>query len=121
MSHESGSVTASREARVVVRFIDGEEVSCVIDTGFSGELMLPRSVAEQLDLRIIGQEEFETVGTHVLIADISLAEVFWLGNQRTLEVIISDGDDALIGTEMLATTRLSIDYVGGGVAIIGVA
>jgi predicted aspartyl protease len=35
-----------------------------------------------------------------MTADVALGEIEWLGQRRTVEVILSQGDDALIGTEM---------------------
>ena len=48
MPYEFGSVTASREAYLLVRFADGEAVECLIDTGFNGQLMLPRTDVDRL-------------------------------------------------------------------------
>jgi hypothetical protein len=43
-------------------------------------------------------------------ADISLVTVRWLGEERDAEVLISEGNDSLIGTELLRATQLTIDY-----------
>jgi predicted aspartyl protease len=45
------------------------------------------------------------------ITDIAELEVEWLGVRRAVEVIISDGDDALLGTEILDGSRLVVDYI----------
>jgi predicted aspartyl protease len=45
------------------------------------------------------------------IADIAELEIEWLGQSRAVEVIISDGDDSLLGTELLDGCRLVVDYV----------
>ncbi len=42
MAQEFGSVTAARDAVMRLRLTNGEAVECVIDTGFTGALMLPR-------------------------------------------------------------------------------
>ena len=54
MLRESGSVTATREARVSVHFAGGAATECVIDTGFDGALMLPRAPVTRLQLPIVG-------------------------------------------------------------------
>lgn len=43
-------------------------------------------------------------------ADVALGEIEWLGQRRTVEVILSQGDDALIGTEMFEDAKLIVDY-----------
>jgi hypothetical protein len=39
------------------------------------------------------------------------------GARRAVEVIISNGDDALFGTEMLDGSRLVVDYIAYGVTV----
>ena len=43
MVEETGRVTADREAILRLRLIAGEAVECLIDTGFTGALVLPQS------------------------------------------------------------------------------
>lgn len=119
MPLESGSVTTALEARVFVNFASGGVVECVVDTGFDGQLMLPSDLTEVLQLIPVGREVFEIAGGNLITADIALAEVRWLAEQRWIEVILSEGHDALIGTGMLVGTKLLIDYAAGSVVISG--
>ena len=45
-----------------------------------------------------------------MTAEIALADIEWLGKLRQIEVVVSEGEDALIGTELLIATTLTIDY-----------
>lgn len=90
---------------------------CVVDTGFDGGLMLPRAFADHLQFPIIGRLAFEMVGGARLFAPVGLADIEWLDEVRQTEFIVSDGNDALIGTELLQKTTLTIDYVSGRVTI----
>ena len=98
------------EALVQVHFQGGEEIECVLDTGFDGGLMLPRAFAAQFQIPVIGELTFEMVGGAKMSAEIGLTDIDWLGELRKVEVIISEGNDALIGTELLIATTLVIDY-----------
>lgn len=60
---------------------------------------------------------FEMVGGARMIAEIGLIDIEWIGDQRQVEVVVSEGDDALIGTELLIATTLTIDYQTSTVAI----
>jgi clan AA aspartic protease len=111
MSHESGEVTNSREARVRVRLASGAAAECVVDTGFDGALMLPRAFVERLQLPLVGRLIFHVVGGTRISTDMALAEVEWLGARRIFEVIVGESEDSLLGTEMLVGARLVIDYV----------
>ena len=111
MAYESGEVNSSREALVEIRLGGGQRFECVIDTGFNGDLMLPRLFIDRLGIPIRGRMVFEIVGGTSLIAPVAYANIEWLDEQREVEIIVSDGDDALIGTQLLAETTLSINYV----------
>lgn len=116
MAHESGRVNSSREALVLVR-LGGETMECVVDTGFDGGLMLPGTLIESLQIPIIGELVFEMVGGARMTAEVGLGEIEWLGKLRTVELIGSKGNDALIGTELLTSTTLNIDYIASTVRI----
>lgn len=115
MAAEIGRVTAAREALLRLRLTAGETVECLVDTGFTGALVLPQSLVTRLGLPIVGREVFEMVGGQRFVAGVALAEIEWLGATRTVRVIISA--DSLLGTELLAGTQLTIDYVGHTVSI----
>ena len=70
MALEAGRVNSYREALVLVRFRDGAAIECVVDTGFDGGLMLPRAIASQIQIPIIGELTFEMVGGARLSADV---------------------------------------------------
>lgn len=117
MALESGRVNSYREALVLVRFRDGAAIECVVDTGFDGGLLLPRGFVSQIQIQIIGELTFEMVGGTRMSAEIGLADIDWLGRLRQVEVVVGEGDDALIGTELLINTTLVIDYASGNLAI----
>ena len=117
MPHETGNVNASGEACISIRFASGETHECIVDTGFDGALFLPRTLIQRLGLPILGREPVGWVNQSYADMDISLAAIEWLGEARTFGGIVSDGSDALIGTELLKGTRLLIDYVVGTVSI----
>jgi predicted aspartyl protease len=52
-----------------------------------------------------------------MTAEVGLGEIEWLGKLRTVELIGSKGNDALIGTELLESTALNIDYIASTVRI----
>jgi clan AA aspartic protease len=117
MALESGRVNSYREALVLVRFREGAVIECVVDTGFDGGLMLPRAFVAHIQIPIIGELTFEMAGGATMSAEVGLTDIDWLGALREVEVIVSEGDDALIGTELLVATTLVIDYSSDTLAI----
>jgi clan AA aspartic protease len=118
MRQESGRVNARREAIISIRFLGGDSQDCVVDTGFDGALILPTAVVKGLGLPVIARLGFELVGGARMTADVALGEVEWLGEHQSVEVIISDGNDALVGAEMLESAKLVVDYTDGMVTIL---
>jgi clan AA aspartic protease len=117
MAREDGSINARQEAWLRVRTAAGESFDCLIDTGFNGALVLPRSEAARLKLNMLGRVPIIGVGRSRLVADIAELEVEWLGRTRAVEVIVTGEDDSLLGTEMLDGTRLLFDYIAYSVTV----
>lgn len=117
MAREDGSVNARREPWLRVRTAAGQMPDCLIDTGFDGALMLPRAETTSLNLTVLGRVTIIGVGQVRAIADIAELDVDGLGEVRAVEVIISDGDDSLLGTELLDGSRLAVDYVNYTVTV----
>lgn len=111
MAQESGNVTELREAYTRLATASGVSIECLIDTGFTGALVLPAEFVARIESIDVGRELFNLVGGTQMEADIALVSVEWLGAERTLRAIVSENDDALIGTELLDGTVLTIDYV----------
>lgn len=116
----AGSVNDRLEPVVTVRLVGGPagwtDVECVVDTGFIGAgLVLPRDVIDSLGLVISGHEQFDMVGGARTSADVTVGQVEWLGEVRSVSIIVSES--YLIGSNLLAGTRLTVDYEGRTVTI----
>jgi clan AA aspartic protease len=116
MAYEYGRVNDNREACVSIN-LNNTVVECVIDTGFTGALVLPQSLLESLHIEASEQIDFRTVGGVWMTANITTIECQWLGEIRIIDVIVSESDDSLIGTELLDGARLTIDYLNNSVII----
>lgn len=117
MATEIGSITHAREPVIPLRLSNDLIVECVVDTGFSAGLMLPAETLGRLGIPIIGKETFELVSGQFLVASLALMEIQWLGERRTVRVVVSEGYDSLIGTELLDGNRLVINYVANTVIL----
>ena len=117
MATESGRITSAREPILTIRVADDVTVECVVDTGFTGALMLPREIIERSSVPIIGKETFQLVSGRFIVASLALVEIDWLGQPRIVRVVISDGVDALIGAELLDGNCLTVDYIRNQVTL----
>lgn len=109
MAFVTGKVTEELEPLVLLRLVAGREVECLVDTGFTGALVLPHSLVSELGLPIFGHEDhLQMVGGAETSADLALAQIEWLGEIKSVVVIVKD--DFLIGAQLLKDARLVIDY-----------
>jgi clan AA aspartic protease len=86
------------------------ELTAWIDTAFTGELVIPRSIIEQLQLPqssavMAGLAD----GTQAVLETFSCV-VEWFGDERRVEVIEIAGHLPLLGIGLLRSCKLEIDY-----------
>ncbi len=81
-----------------------------IDTGFTGELVMPRSQIQRLNLKrglmvnaVLGDGRKSRMDTFVAWID-------WFGELREVEVIASEDQSTLLGVGLLLSHRLVVDY-----------
>lgn len=112
-----GQVTAEREAvvRLTVRGPQGDEaeVETIVDTGFTGSLILPPLLIATL--RLIYQNSTPAIlaDGSVVTCDTYEVTVLWEGQKRLIPVYESPGG-ALLGMSLLYGSRMTVDIVDGG-------
>jgi clan AA aspartic protease len=92
-----------------------------IDTGFTGDLVLPQTVVAQLRLPKSGSvDAILADGSQIELSTYSCV-IKWFGAVRKLEVIANDGDYPLLGVGLLLRLELRIDYRNLKLSLIPVA
>ena len=117
MASTSGKINSAREPILTVHLASDATVPCVVDTGFTGALMFPREIIKRSNVPIIGKETFQLVSGRFIVANLALIQIDWLGQQRLVRVVISDGSDAPLRAELLDGNRLVVDYVRNEVTV----
>lgn len=85
-------------------------VEAWIDTGFTGDLVLPQTLVTRLRLPIVSQVDVGLADGSDSILNSFAAFVDWFGERRQIEVIANNGKFPLLGAGLLAGHRLVIDY-----------
>lgn len=86
------------------------KVEAWIDTGFTGDLVLPQSLVTALQLLIVSRVDVGLADGSEAVLDTFAAYVDWFGELRRIEVIANTGQYPLLGAGLLAGHRLLIDY-----------
>jgi len=86
-------------------------IEVLIVTGFAGGLIVPEAIANRLTLQFEGVEEFYTVTGQMFTAPAYFVLVNWFGDRLKVPMAVSsEVKDALLGSQMLRGSRLTIDY-----------
>lgn len=110
MAQEKGLVNENLEAVLEIVLSNGAKIECVIDTGFNGSFLFPRSFVEENSMRFVGKEEVTMVEDNTIYIETALAEVNWMGEEFSVQILVSENNECLIGTQMLIDSKLEIDY-----------
>ena len=81
----------------------------MIDTGFNGALCVPFSLMDELGLKKVSEVEIFGIGSHQEVVSLAIAEIVWFGRRTEIEFLIN-GDDRLLGSELLDGKELRINY-----------
>ena len=114
----SGAVNLMRQPVITLTVRDGSgqhrAAEARVDTGFSGDLTLPKSAIEQLGLRWIYRTNSYKVGDGSTSPFNAYAAIIqWRGDDRYITVLESEIFPVL-GVGLLWESSLSVDFVPGG-------
>ena len=118
----SGAVNLMRQATVTVTVLDSNDeprtTEARIDTGFSGDLTLPKASIEQLGLRMVTRASNYRVGSGAMAAfNAYEGTIRWHSGIRQITVLESE-IFPVVGVGLLWENRLSIDFVPGGAVTV---
>ena len=92
-------------------------IDVILDTGFTGWLMLPVPLINELGLTRQGDRRSILATGEANRLDFYVTTVLWHGQPRRVEVLQSL-DQFLLGTELLEGSRVTVDAWEGGDVII---
>ncbi|GAB4457562.1 MAG: hypothetical protein OHK0029_17570 [Armatimonadaceae bacterium] len=94
-----------------------ETLQCVIDTGFSDYLSIPRSIIQRLDLAQRESRTFFLADNEPVIFDVFIGYVDWDGRERRISVLAAEGTP-LIGMRLLRGAVVFTDVRDGGKVLV---
>jgi clan AA aspartic protease len=92
-------------------------LTAILDTGFNGDLCLPTRLAVQLGLELIGEQQTELADGTQRLQLVFGGSVRFYGETREVDIILTDSEDALIGTNLLNHYPLATEFPGGQVKV----
>ena len=92
-------------------------LSAIVDTGFDGDLCLPTRHAVQLGLELIGERLVELADGTRKKELLFAGSVRFFGKTREVKLMLTNSEDALIGTRLMNHYPASIDFPGARVKL----
>ena len=88
----------------------GIRIDVWIDTGFTGDLVLPESIVEKLGLPVSGSVDAILADGSRIELNTYHCQIRWFGRDCHLEVIENKGEVPLLGIGLLLAKELKVDY-----------
>jgi len=88
----------------------GRFVVAWIDTGFTGDLVLPQFIIDELALALTGTVSAVLADGSPVVMKTYECFVPWFDDLRRLEVVANRGECPLLGVGLMLDRELSIDY-----------
>ena len=113
----SGHVTVTRKPLVPITILDSHgnsrTVRAILDTGFTGQILLPERIVDRLGLTMDRFSHGRPVGDQFIQIPTGLATIIWRGDQHRVHVL-QLGTEPLLGMEFLWNHRITINTVTDG-------
>ena len=94
----------------IIQFsVEGKQIEFLLDTGFNGELMLSKSLVEELELEQIGLSDYTTASGENKFTTVYITTIDFFGEEKECVVLSTDGDFCLIGLELLHECKILIE------------
>lgn len=117
----TGSVNENLEVVIAVDVEDAtgtaQILEAVMDTGFTGDLVLPRSTIGRLGLRFVGRRSVILASGERSAANAFAALVHWRGRQRNA-IVLDSSSESLLGMSLLEGSRVTMNVLVGGSVLI---
>jgi clan AA aspartic protease len=92
-------------------------LTAIVDTGFDGYLCLPIRLAVQLGLELIGEQLIELADGTQRNELVFAGSVRFFADTREVPIMLTESEDALIGTSLLNHYQLAIEFPGGQIKV----
>ena len=113
VAEQNGELFPTINVQVLDRESNAHLISGVIDTGFTGDIMLPPRIIQMIKPYYDGDVMTELADGSTISTDAYIGNLLWHGVRKEIEIIESDGYP-LIGMNLLRGSTVNIQTVAGG-------
>lgn len=89
--------------------VKNKKVDVLLDTGFTGELMLPQELIDTLQLEQIGISDYLMASGEGRVTNVYRAPIDFLDKEKKVIVLSTDADFALAGMKLFHDCKIIIE------------
>ncbi|MBW4444567.1 MAG: clan AA aspartic protease [Plectolyngbya sp. WJT66-NPBG17] len=113
----TGYVNTNREAIIQIAIVGDSKrlksVRAIIDTGFTGDLTLPRTIIDELGFTLRGFQRVILGDGSLQYFEMFVGSIIWDGQMRRVEINAAEAD-SLVGMGLLEDYKLEVEGRSGG-------
>lgn len=92
----------------IVLVLKQTKIEVIVDTGFTGQLMLPQAIIDDLALEQIGVSDYLMASGEGRVTNVYKTKLDFLNKQKEVIVLSTDADFSLAGMEFFHDCKLII-------------
>lgn len=85
-------------------------VEALLDTGFNGDVMLPKEIVQEAGLSYMGDVDCMTAGGDLVSVEVHAGSIRWLDRDVRIRILAAPGGASLLGMGLLRDGRLVMEY-----------
>ncbi len=94
---------------LAVTLATGEELDLIVDSGFNGEVVLPKTLIARLKLPNDGTMFSLLANGSVVETEVHIGEIIWFGKILEVRIQATDSHEGLLGTELFQGCVVELD------------
>lgn len=94
---------------VIELIVEGRKIEALLDTGFSGHVLLPSTVIEELGLDQIGISDYIMASGDTKLSKVYIGKILFFGKEIEVPILSTDANFSLVGMELFNDCRIVIE------------
>lgn len=97
--------------------LQNKEVNALLDTGFTGQLMLPEEIIDKLKLEQIGVSDYLMASGEGRVTNVYRGAMQFFNEEKEIIVLSTDADFSLAGMDLFHDCKIIIERHKGNVEV----
>lgn len=101
----------------IVLALKQKKIEVIVDTGFTGQLMLPQNIIDDLHLEQVGVTDYLMASGEGNVTNVYKAKLAFLNKEKEVIILSTEADFSLAGMELFHDCKIVIERAKNKVEI----